>query len=160
MRTSQQGIDLIKYYEGLHDGDLSVIGLQPKMCPAGIWTQGYGHAIVINGKFLKGINNKALAFKNYTLKDEAEAEAMLIEDLIKYEDIVKRKIKISLTQNQFDALVSHTYNTGGSNTLFSLINAKQPIKTFWTTKYITGGGKVLNGLVARRKTEYELFIKL
>ena len=48
MRTSNKGIDLIKEFEGLHDGDLSIIGLQPKMCPAGIWTQGYGHAIIYN----------------------------------------------------------------------------------------------------------------
>ncbi|RTZ49407.1 hypothetical protein EJ377_01775 [Chryseobacterium arthrosphaerae] len=41
-----------------------------------------------------------------------------------YEKIVNAKVKIPLTQNQFDALVSHTYNTGGSDGLFSLINKK------------------------------------
>ena len=39
MKTSQKGINLIKYFESLHDGDLTEIGLQPKMCPAGIWTE-------------------------------------------------------------------------------------------------------------------------
>ena len=39
MKTSQIGIDLIKHFEGLHDGDLKKIGLQPKKCPAGIWTE-------------------------------------------------------------------------------------------------------------------------
>ena len=38
MKTSQIGISLIKHFEGLHDGDLKKIGLQPKKCPAGIWT--------------------------------------------------------------------------------------------------------------------------
>lgn len=46
MKTSENGIILIKHYESLHDGDLSRIGLQPKMCPAGYWTEGYGHAIL------------------------------------------------------------------------------------------------------------------
>lgn len=77
-----------------------------------------------------------------------------------YEKIVKNKIKISLTQNQFDALVSHTYNTGGSDTLFSLINKKsdpQTIKDWFTSRYTTAGGKVLNGLIRRRKAEADLF---
>ena len=55
MKTSQVGINLIKHFEGLHDGDLKEIGLQPKKCPAGIWTQGYGSAMRDkNGNFLKG----------------------------------------------------------------------------------------------------------
>ena len=162
MRISEKGIDLIKYYEGLHDGDLSTIGLQPKMCPAGIWTQGYGHAIVYKGQFLKGKQNRDLAFKLYTLKNEDEAKALLIEDLIKYENKVNREIKIKLNQNQFDALVSHTFNTGGSNTLFKLINEKADIniiKNWWTTKYISAGGKQLKGLILRRETEFNLYKK-
>jgi lysozyme len=146
----------------LHDGDLSTIGLQPKMCPAGIWTQGYGHAIVYKGQFLKGKQNRDLAFKLYTLKNEDEAKALLIEDLIKYENKVNREIKIKLNQNQFDALVSHTFNTGGSNTLFKLINEKADIniiKNWWTTKYISAGGKQLKGLILRRETEFNLYKK-
>ena len=55
MKTSNIGIELIKEFESLHDGDLSIIGLQPKMCPAGIWTEGYGHAMRDNkGNFIKG----------------------------------------------------------------------------------------------------------
>ena len=41
MRTSERGMNLIKKYEGLHDGDLKAIGLQPKMCPANVWTEGW-----------------------------------------------------------------------------------------------------------------------
>ena len=40
MKTGIKGIDLIKEFESLHDGDLKQVGLQPKMCPAGIWTEG------------------------------------------------------------------------------------------------------------------------
>ena len=157
MRISEKGIDLIKYYEGLHDGDLSTIGLQPKMCPAGIWTQGYGHAIIYKGQFLKGKEYKSIAFKLFTLKDEAEAESMLREDLIKYENIVNSKIKVTLNQNEFDALVSRTFNTGGSNGLFALINTNRQCRIWWITKYITADGKILQGLMNRRKAEYELF---
>lgn len=39
------GREIVKHYESLHDGDLKQIGLQPKLCPAGIWTQGYGRAM-------------------------------------------------------------------------------------------------------------------
>jgi len=155
MKTSQIGIDLIKHFEGLHDGDLKTIGLQPKKCPAGIWTQGYGSAMRDkNGNFLKGN-----VIPNVTIT-ENEAEQLLAKDLEVFENIVMRKIKILIKQNQFDALVSHTYNTGGSDTLFKLINQKAPaeqIKKWFETKYITGGGKKLNGLIARRKAESKLF---
>ena len=155
MKTSQIGIDLIKHFEGLHDGDLKTIGLQPKKCPAGIWTEGYGHAMRdSNGNFLRGntIANQTISIQ--------KAEQLLKKDLEIFELIVTRKIKIGLKQNQFDALVSHTYNTGGSDTLFKLTNQKAPepqIRKWFETKYITGGGKVLAGLVARRKAEAKLY---
>ena len=79
-----------------------------------------------------------------------------------FENIVSRKINITLTQNQFDALVSHAYNTGGSATLFDLINAKKPkaeIYKWFTERYITAAGVSLQGLVIRRKTEADLYFK-
>ena len=77
-----------------------------------------------------------------------------------YEKIVNSKVKIPLTQNQYDALVSHTYNTGGSDTLFSLVNKKasdEAIRKWFTERYITADGKVLKGLIRRRKAESDLF---
>jgi len=156
MKTSQIGIDLIKHFEGLHDGDLKQIGLQPKKDPIGIWTEGYGHAMRdVNGNFLRG--NKT---PKSTISTEKQAEALLQKDLESFELIVSRKIKIPLKPNQFDALVSHTYNTGGSDTLFKLINQKAPkaqIKKWFETKYITAGGVVFKGLVERRKAESKLY---
>lgn len=161
MKTSQIGIDLIKHFEGLHDGDLKLIGLQPKMCPAGIWTEGYGRAMRDkNSKFIKGVENKKLAYSRITIKTVAQAEQALKEDLQEFEKIVSSKLKVTLKQQQFDALVSHTYNTGGSNTLFELINKKAALKdiVWWiTNKYVTGGGVKLNGLVERRKAEAKLY---
>lgn len=164
MKTGKLGIKLIKEFESLHDGDLKKIGLQPKMDPIGIWTEGYGRAMRDKkGNFLKGIGNKLLAEKSATINTEAQAEKALIEDLVSRELQVVRKIKIPITQNQFDALVSHVYNTGGSDTLFKLINQKAPeqqIYKWFTTKYITAGGKQLAGLVRRRKAEADLFYKI
>ena len=161
MKTSKIGIDLIKHFEGLHDGDLSIIGLQPKMCPAGIWTEGYGRTMRDNkGVFIKGIANKKLAYSRITIRTEAQAEKALAEDLKTFERIVIRKTGLKLKQNEFDAIVSHTYNTGGSTTLFKLINTKAPaasIKNWIEQKYITADGKPFKGLVLRRRAESKLY---
>ena len=166
MKTSQKGINLIKKYEGLHDGDLFTIGLQPKMCPAGIWTVGYGFALINKntGKWLKGKKDYHLIaeqypeFLNMTIQ---QAEDNLIWLLTKYEKKVLRNIKVPLTQDQFDALVSHTMNTGGSTTLFAMINQKSDIsliEDWWKTRYITiDGKKKLRGLILRREEEFNLF---
>lgn len=161
MKTSQQGIDLIKEFESLHDGDLKKAGLQPKMDPIGIWTEGYGRAMRDDkGNFIKGSANRALAEKRASVYTEKDAEVALRQDLEVYERIVAQKVKIPLTQNQFDALVSYTYNTGGSDTLWSLINKRADaakIENWFLTKYITAGGVKLKGLVHRRKAEWVLY---
>lgn len=163
MKTGSKGIELIKHFESLHDGDLSKIGLQPKMCPAGIWTVGYGRALYHDEKPIKGDDGMEIIKQHYPgllTITEQEAEFMLAKDLERYEDIVNSKVHINLDQDQFDALVSHTYNTGGSETLFKLLNGLASmlrIMDWWTTKYITAGGVKLRGLERRRKSEWELF---
>lgn len=161
MKTSQKGIDLIKSFEGLHDGDLKKSGLQPKMDPVGIWTEGYGRAMRDKkGNFLKGAGNKLIAEASATIHTEKEAENALKQDLGVFERIVIQKLKVPVNQNQFDALVSHTYNTGGSATLFDLINkksAKSVIKDWIENRYTTAQGVKLAGLVRRRKAESDLF---
>lgn len=161
MKTSKIGIDLIKHFEGLHDGDLKVIGLQPKMDPIGIWTEGYGRAMRDSkGNFIKGLANKKLAYSRQTIRTENEATLALAQDLQVYENIVMRKITVPLKQQQFDALVSHTYNTGGSNTLFSLVNKStnsNDVRVWFETKYISAAGVPLAGLVNRRKAEAKIY---
>jgi lysozyme len=159
---SQNGFDLIKHYEGLHDGDLTQIGLQPKMCPANIWTIGWGHAIYYKGRFLKGLSNKELAYKLFPNLTLEEADKWLAEDVKERVDMVN-DLQLELTQSQFDALVSFVYNVGFGNlktsTLLHRIRMKAtPIyitEAFGRFKY--GGGKVLPGLILRRRTESELF---
>ena len=166
MSISKLGIELITHFEGIHDGDLSRINLQPKACPAGIYTCGWGHAIVdpITKKFItssvkNGYKRACELFKDLTLE---EADKLLKEDLVIYENIVNNKVKVELNQSQYDALVSHTFNTGGSDTLFKLINTEPldsvKIKDWWITTYITSEGEQLPGLVFRRKDEYNLFL--
>lgn len=163
MITSKAGLDTIKHFEGIHDGDLKTIGLQPKMDPIGIWTEGYGRAMRDKkGNFIRGAENKKLAYDSITIHNEVEAIKALAQDCAVREYTVAQRIKVPLTQNQFDALVSLIYNTGGSETIYQLINnkqSKQAIFEFWTKHYITGDGVILPGLVARRKAEADLFVK-
>ncbi|UTX49259.1 lysozyme [Chryseobacterium sp. MA9] len=143
MKTSQKGINLIVSFEGF--------SAKPYLDSAGIPTIGYGNTYYPGGK-------------KVTMKDTAISKEKGVElfaaVLPTYEKIVNSKVRIALNQNQFDALVSHAYNTGGSETLFSLINkraADLEIRNWFTTRYITAGGKVLNGLIRRRKAEADLF---
>jgi lysozyme len=171
MAISERGITLIKHFETLHDGDLSKIGLQPKMCPAGIWTVGYGRALLgKDGKFLQGEKDRAEAYRQYPNLTEVQAEQLLFEDTIHYGGMVKRvclEHKVTLKQHEFDALVSFAYNCGiGAIYNFREKREMAVLKAlkkgegvpealnFWCR----GGGKVLPGLVRRRKSEGHLFV--
>lgn len=164
MKTSEKGKNLIKHYESLHDGDLSVIGLQPKECPAGVWTVGYGHALTNeHGAWLRGKAGYVKALKlypQYANMTEEQADILLAKDLVNFEDTVNDRLKANVAQDQFDALVSHTFNTGGSNTLFRLVNEKaeeSKILKWFTEHYITSDGVFMQGLLFRRMTEALLF---
>ena len=144
MGTSQRGIDLIKEFEGLK--------LNAYLCSANVPTIGYGNTYYPNGVKVK-LGDKI---------SQEQAEELLKDILKKFEAIVNRKLKVKVSQNQFDALVSHTYNTGGSDTLFRLINNganEQDIRSWIETRYITANGVKLNGLVRRRKAESDLFFQ-
>ena len=139
MKTSQKGIDLIKRFEGC--------SLTAYKCPAGRWTIGYGHT--------NGVEKGQKITKK-------QAESFLKEDIEFYEDGVNKYVSAPLTQNQFDALVSFTYNVGlgafKTSTLRQKLNAGDytgAAKEF--PRWNKSSGFVLNGLIARRKAEKELF---
>ena len=147
MKTSDNGEKLIKKYEGFSS--------TPYLCPAKVPTIGYGATYYPNGKAV-------------TLKDtpitEKQADEMLSFMLVKYENAVSRYVSIPLTQNQFDALVSFCYNVGQSNLLSSTLLKKLNAKDYKGAsneflKWNKSGGKVLQGLVNRRKDEREVFLK-
>lgn len=166
MFVNEAGYELIKHFESLHDGDESKLGLQPKMCPAGIWTVGYGHALRdANGAFLKGEKDKDKAYM-HELSDLTveQAERLLHRDIAEFEDYVKWLVKVPLTDNQFSALVSIMYNIGrgafAKSTFLKRLNNKDyegcAEAMLWWNK---AGGKVLKGLVRRRNAEKDLFLK-
>jgi lysozyme len=140
MKTSKQGIDLIKKWEGLR--------LSAYLDPVGIPTIGYGH--------IKGV-------KMGDTITEDDANRMLVEELKEYEGYINKYVTSNITQSQFDALVSFVYNLGPSNlrksTLLKKVNANpsDPFIAVEFEKWVRAGGQVLLGLVRRRKDEADLY---
>jgi lysozyme len=176
MTINQKGIDLIKHFESLHDGDLTKIGLQPKQCPAGIWTIGFGHALKTTDKsrFLKGSADKKEAYRQsvevFHMMTEEDAEALLNIDLQVYADNVTRAIrgKIELSENEFAAVVSFDYNCGDGNlkvsTLLKKILAGDDAGAAdeflkWNKATVNGKKVVLRGLTLRRQAERALYLE-
>jgi lysozyme len=144
MKTSQNAIELIKLFEGCK--------LKSYKCPAGVWTIGYGSTYYLDG-------SKVLMGQKIS---QVEADMLMLKLLPKYEATVDRNIKVTVTQNQYDALVSFCWNCGSSQALFRLVNQKatdEVIYDWWINHYVTGGGKLLQGLINRRRKEADLFIK-
>ena len=164
-KTSSSGISLVKFFESLHDGDLKKIGLQPKTCPAGILTIGYGHALRdIDGKWLKGVagyQRMLEIYPDYETITEQEAEDLLEEDLELFENKIN-SLNLKLPQYQFDSLVSFAFNCGfgnlSSSTLLRRIKGEKGSIRDAFLMWNKSGGKVLNGLSKRREAEATLFV--
>jgi len=139
MKTSAVGIELIKKYEGLK--------LRAYVCPGGVLTIGYGHT--------KNVK------ENMTVTPE-EAEELLIKDLEYFEKKLIDVVKVKINQNQFDALVSLIYNIGegafNKSSLLKFINDnKFDLAARQFPRWIYSNGKILTGLMNRRKAEREIF---
>lgn len=168
VKIGTAGLNLIKHWEGIHDGDLSKIGLQPKRCPAGIWTVGYGHALFNKntGKPLKtdaDLKLIAVQYPEFVNMTEAQAVDLLDKDLDGFEKQVL-SLNLPFSQNQFDAVVSFVFNLGFGaflgSTLYKVLKTNLNDKTLVSTefkKWIYTGGKILPGLVNRRNDEIELY---
>jgi lysozyme len=149
MKISNKGVGLVKHFEGLF--------LMSYLCPAQVWTIGYGHT---------GIKHNDGTVKRGMKITQEKAEGLLAMDLnTKYAPDVLKAVKVKLEQHQFDALVAFHFNTGALNrsTLLRKLNAGDfsgAAEEFgkWT-KARDKSGKlvVLNGLVRRRKAERHLF---
>ena len=147
MKTSQRGIALIKKFEGCR--------LKAYKCPANIWTIGYGHTGVVNGK---PITEK-------TTITELMAETLLVIDLQRFEKAINQLVKKPLTQNNFDSLISFVFNIGISafekSSMLKLINQGHfDLAAQQFDRWIYGGGKKLAGLIKRRAEEKMLFLSL
>lgn len=165
MEISNLGIELIKHYESLHDGDLTKIGLQPKLCPANIVSIGYGRALKDkDGNWLKGKEGLEIAKKLYpeweTITAE-EAEELLLDDLKLFVKQIN-SLKLDLKQYEFDALVSFIYNLGfgqlQKSTLLKRIQERKGDIEEAFLMWVKANGKTLPGLVKRRKSEATLFL--
>ena len=139
MKTSQRGINLIKQFEGVR--------LTAYKCPAGVYTIGYGHT--------RGV-------KRGMKITEEEASAYLTADLRNSEKAVERYDSVyHWNQNEFDALVSFTFNCGAANLRSLLRNGRRNRSQIAETLplYRKAGGKVLKGLERRRAAEKALFLE-
>ena len=146
MKTSKAGLDLIKQFESFRAA--------PYLCSAGVPTIGYGTTVYPNGIKVKLSDQKIT---------QQLAESFLQFHVNAIEKDVSKLVKVTLTQNQFDALVSFVYNVGlgafGDSTLLKLLNAGDidgTSKQF--ERWNKAGGKVSNGLTRRRNAEKALFL--
>ena len=139
MNISEKGLELIKHFEGCE--------LEAYKCAAGVWTIGYGHIKTAEeGKVII----------------QEEADELLVEEIVEYEDYVKAAVTVELNQDQFDALVSWTFNLGNGNlnasTMLKVVNSGDfegvPAQI---KRWNKAGGKVLEGLIRRREAEANLF---
>ena len=129
-------------------------GFSPKayLCPANVWTIGYGNTRYVNGVKVK---------KGDTISEQ-DAQILLDYFVISFAQGLKKLIKVELNQNQFNAILSFVYNIGmnkfSSSTMLKLINEnKLNEASLEFAKWNKASGKVLNGLIARRKDEESLF---
>lgn len=164
----QEGIELIKSFEGIPDGDPATVNLDPYLDPLDIWTIGWGHAVVSAGVMLRGAANRAQAKAMFpggiTL---AQAEALLRGDLVSRTADVLRLVKVPLSDNQFGAIMSFVFNCGaanfGASTLLKLLNAGNTAGAadqflVWNKGRKNGVLVELPGLTRRRRAERALFL--
>lgn len=145
MKTGKEGKNIIKMFEGF--------SAFAYVCPAGVMTIGFG-TTRING-------NPVSKSLRITVD---EANVLLEQDLKSFEKSVNSLVKVALTQNQFDALVSFAYNLGAENLKKSTLLKKINVSEFFEAaeeflKWNKAGGKVLPGLTRRRAAEKELFLR-
>lgn len=141
LRVSPEGISLIKRFEGF--------STSPYRCPAGYWTIGYGHLL------------NHLPAASLT---QQEGEFLLKQDIQKAESAVHRMVPVPLTQHQFDALVSFTYNLGAgalqrSTLRQKILRQEHDLAALEFPKWVYAGGRKMAGLARRRHAEALLYLQ-
>ena len=143
MKISEAGLSLIKSFEGCV--------LTAYLDAVGIWTVGYGHT-------------GPSVHRGLTITQKL-AEDILAQDVRRFELGVLNNVKVNLNQNEFDALVSFSFNVGvnalKNSTLLRLLNdgADRSIVAAEFLRWNKGGDKVLQGLTRRRQAEKALFLQ-
>jgi lysozyme len=146
LKTSQNGLEHIVKWEGLK--------LTRYICPAGKPTIGVGHVILPN--------------ENYQTITREQAFEILAKDVERFESAIKKHVTVPLNQNQFDALVSFIFNTGEGGIINTGVQKAVNSREFdkvpekleeWSKFRVNGELKVNRGLLNRRKSESQLFLK-
>ena len=148
LSTSDEGLSLIQQFE-------SFVGTWYS-CPAGKMTIGFGHVQQPVDHHIVPPISPDFAY------------ALLRQDVVRFENAIKKAVTVPLSQAQFDALVSLVFNIGESNfacsTLLTKLNADNPRAaavqfSVWIYATVHGKKKILGGLVTRRKAEQTLFLQ-
>ena len=147
MNVNKQGIQLVKSFEGCF--------LNAYLCPAKVWTIGYGSTKYPNGKSVKQGDKIT----------QQESETLLSDTLDEFSKGVSKLIKVELNDNQFSALVSFAFNLGigalSKSTLLKKVNANPNDKTIEQEfmKWVNKGSSFEKGLTRRREAEWKLYSK-
>ena len=157
MKVSDSAKSVIAHHEGVR--------LKPYRCPAKLWTIGVGHVIYPEQAKLS-MEDRI----KYPIRPEDnriftmdEVNAILAADLQRFERGVLRYCPSGITQGRFDALVSFAFNVGLGTLQRSTLRQKHNRGDFDGAadeflKYCLGGGKVLKGLLNRRKDERAIYL--
>jgi lysozyme len=157
MNVSPKAIEMIKHHEGVRQ--------KPYQCPARLWTIGVGHVMYPQQGKLKledrnAFQTNAQDMRTYSME---EVDAILRADLARFEKGVATYCPVPLTQGQFDALVSFSFNVGlgtlqRSTLRQKVIRGDMAGASDELLKYCMAGGKILKGLQKRRMDERALFL--
>ena len=143
---NERGIEIIKSFEGFSS--------EPYLCPANVWTVGYGATRGSTGGPVD---------PDMGVISEAEAEALLVRGLESSEGWVLRLVKKPISENQFSALTSFTFNVGCGALQRSTLRMKLNRGEYLGAadefpKWRRAGGRILAGLVRCRAAEKALFL--
>ena len=156
MNISAKAVEMIKHHEGVR--------FKPYRCPAKLWTVGVGHVLYPEqGKLpIDQRDAFALRLEDNRVWTKEEVDGILRNDLARFERGVAQLLPVVLTQGEFDACVSFSFNVGlgtlqRSTFRQKVIRGDKDAAIESLLQYCKAGGKVLRGLENRRKDEAALF---
>lgn len=146
MRVNEAGLNIIKHYEGYSSSVYC--------CPAGRYTIGWGSTWDDKGKAIQ---------KTQSDISESYAEKLLLREIRHTDHAIAKLVTAELTENMYSSLTSFIYNVGSGN--FQRSTLRMKLNRGWyedaadeLPKWRKAGGRVLRGLVRRRKSERDLFL--
>ena len=150
MKASKSAYVLIHTFEGCR--------LHAYKCPSGVWTIGWGHTAGVY---------EGMTITREQANELLKKDVAIFEDHLHYalglDDAGRMPNGLPISQHQFDALLSFTFNIGTGNLARSTLlrkvkaNPKDSSIRGEFSRWVYGGGKRLPGLVRRRKMEADLY---